>query len=266
MNDSVLTYEGQKFEKGSAAKVADPLTVEQALQIQINGKNFTVVMQTPGDEINLAQGLLFAEDVIDKNAKVNFKTACNEAGFIDTVDATIAENELREGYKSTRSLLSVSSCGICGKVHLEDIEHSGDSLSGKDTFSTEQVFDMQRQMVENQKIFQETGGCHGVAAFDKEGKLLSLKEDVGRHNALDKVVGQLIQDKQLDQAKAISFSGRISYEIVSKCFRARIPFIIAVSAPTSLAVDFAKEFGMTILGFTRDKKTTCYANPWRVTS
>jgi len=264
LSGPVLKYEGQTFEKGSVAKVTDPLTVEQALQISVNGKPFTVVMQTPGDEKELAYGLLFAEDVIDKKAAPDFEIVTNKYGFVDEVRVTVLAGQLRDGYKSVRSLLSVSSCGICGKQSLEDVAVSGAALKESEWFSTELLFKMQQKMFDNQTVFSQTGGCHGVAAFSTSGEMLTLREDIGRHNALDKVVGKLLFDKRLNEAKVISFSGRISYEIVSKAFRAGIPIVMAVSAPSSLAVDFAKEFGLTILGFTRNGKTTCYSHTNRL--
>jgi len=266
MNSS-LKYDGKKFEKGSVIEVTDPLTVEQALEIDINEKPFTVVMQTPGDEIDLTRGLLYAEDVIRKNTPVEYTVTKNKFDQITHVNATIQEKNLSKGYLSSRSLLSVSSCVICGKQSLEDFpKNSGTLKADFSPLSSEFLFQLQEKMVKNQTLFSLTGGCHGVAAFDLKGNLLSLKEDIGRHNALDKVVGELIGMNTISSAQLITFSGRISYEIVSKCFRAKIPIIIAVSSPSSLAIDFAKEYGMTILGFSRKNKTTCYSNPWRIKS
>ncbi len=262
-----LEYEGKKFKKGSITTVVDPLTVEQALEIDINGKAFTVVMQTPGDEVDLARGLLYAEDVLKKNTSVTFTTTQNKLNQITHVNATVAANELGKGYLSARSLLSVSSCGICGKQSLDDLIQGGETLTADYApLSVNALFEMQTTMVRHQTLFSLTGGCHGVAAFNKKGKLLVLKEDIGRHNALDKVVGMLLSQENLTEAAVITFSGRISYEIVSKCFRAKIPVIMAVSAPSSLAVDFAKEYGITLLSFSRNGKTTCYANPWRISA
>lgn len=267
----VLKYDGIKLEKGSATKVVDPLTVEQALEIQINGKAFTVVMQTPGDEEELATGLLFAEDVIGKNTEIQLETTVNENGEIDRINALIPEDQIGDGYLSSRSLLSVSSCGICGKQSLEDLPRPKSSDKEIQTsktdgqYTVDELLEMQTKMVEAQTNFKMTGGCHGVAAFNQEGELQSIREDIGRHNAMDKVVGDLIRQNKLGKAKVIMFSGRVSYEIVSKAFRARIPLIMAVSAPSTLAIDFAKEYGITLLGFARNGKLTCYAYCDRLT-
>jgi FdhD protein len=262
--DGTAEYEGIKFENGSFTKVNDPLTIEHPLEISINGKPFTVVMQTPGDEEDLTRGLLFAEDVIQAQTVFKFTAEKNEQNLIDKINVEIPPDQLGDGYLSARSLLSVSSCGICGKQSLEDLQvQKGESLENpknKNTYSLETLFEMQQKMFQAQNLFQLTGGCHGVAAFSIEGELLSLKEDIGRHNAMDKVIGNLLRSNQAKKAKIIMFSGRISYEIVSKAFRAKIPLIMAVSAPSTLAIDFAKEYGITLLSFSRNGKSTCYAN------
>lgn len=260
-----LDYEGLKFDKGSVAKVADPLAVEQALQININGKPFTVVMQTPGAEKEITFGLLYSEDVLKADSIFTLVEKKNERGIIEEMNVVIDEKKLGKGYLSMRSLLSVSSCGICGKQELNDLNPDEPSL--KDSLAKiklSNILAMHKKMFDAQKLFIDTGGCHGAAAFDVAGNLLALHEDIGRHNALDKVVGELLFAKKLGDAKVITFSGRISYEIVSKSFRAKIPVIVAVSAASSLAVDFAKEFGLTILSFTRTNKATCYSIPERI--
>ena len=262
---SVLKYEGQKFEKGSVTKVTGPLTVEQALEISINGKPFTVVMQTPGDELELTIGLLYAEDVLKKDAQPQLIEKRNKSGQLDQMDVQIDSAELGEGFLSSRSLLSVSSCGICGKLSLDDLEVSGDQLQSKERFSVRDIQHFQEEMHKQQLKFIETGGSHAAAAFDINKNLLAIREDIGRHNAVDKVIGDLILNGNHGKAKALAVSGRVSYEIVSKAFRAKIPILAAVSAPSSLAIDFAKEYGMTLLGYCRKDKVTCYSNPWRIT-
>jgi FdhD protein len=262
--EGIVGYEAYKFKKGSVTKVTDPLTVESPLQININASPFSVVMQTPGAEKELVTGLLFAEDVIKNFQKVAWEFTKNENGLIDIVDISTAAENLAGGYKSARSLLSVSSCGICGKREIEELMPIAAKLNNQLSISFNDIFKLQQSLKLNQKIFKETGGLHGVALFDKELNLLIVSEDIGRHNALDKCVGSLILAQKNSEAKFMAFSGRISYEIVSKAFRAKIAFITAVSAPSSLAVDFAKEFGLTIVGFTRDNKATCYSNPSRI--
>lgn len=262
--DNVFEYEAYKFNQGSVAKVTDPLTVESPLQININDKPFTVVMQTPGDEIDLCIGLLFAENVISDFDKIDINTKRNEQNTIDLLNIETPASNLADGFLSSRSLLSVSSCGICGKRELSDLKPSKNKVKNELSVSFKSLFKMQEEMRQNQAAFNTTGGCHGVALFDSKHNLLVVREDIGRHNALDKSIGALIRQGIISNASILIFSGRISYEIVSKAFRAKIPLISAVSSPSSLAIDFAKEYGMTLVGFTRKDKATCYSNPNRI--
>ena len=262
----IQEYEGYKFNKGSVAKVTDPLSVESPLQITINGESFTVVMQTPGNEKELAMGLLYAENVLKNFEGVKWEEELDDYGRINNLLITVDPDELEDGYLSSRSLLSVSSCGICGKKELGDLLPKEEALKQSVSISLESLQQMFNQMKDNQKAFNITGGCHGIAAFDVNGNLLCLREDIGRHNALDKVVGTLISKNELNKARILTFSGRTSYEMVSKAFRAKIPIIAAVSAPSSLAIDFAKEYGMTLIGFARKDKATCYSGIERIVS
>jgi FdhD protein len=257
-------YEGYKFEKGSVTKVTDPLTVESPLQITINDEPFTVVMQTPGAEKELATGLLYAEDVISDFTKVSWEVVKDDYGRIENLKLTIDPIHLGDGFMSSRSLLSVSSCGICGKKELGDLIPKEVALKTKYSIKASDLHKMFSTMRDKQELFEITGGCHGIAAFDINNELICIREDIGRHNALDKVIGNLLQNGSLVDAKIVTFSGRTSYEMVSKAFRAKIPIIASVSAPSSLAIDFAKEFGLTLIGFSRGDKFTCYSGTERI--
>jgi FdhD protein len=258
-------YEGKKFEIQASNKIVDALTIEEALQININDAPFTVSMRTPGEDANLVRGLLHSEGVIND---VNFFPDIvlkkeNEEGIVTIVNVTIPETKLGEGYSNSRSLLSVSSCGICGKTELGDLAFIGKHIDENQKIDINLIHQMFEKMKTKQHDFKQSGGTHAAAAFSIEGELLCSMEDIGRHNAVDKVVGKLILSEQLKTAKVITVSGRISYEIVIKCFKAQIPFLAAVSAPSSLAVDYAKELGITLFAFCRDKRATCYSNPQR---
>ncbi|MEX1003603.1 MAG: formate dehydrogenase accessory sulfurtransferase FdhD [Crocinitomicaceae bacterium] len=257
-------YEGFKWVKGVTQNVSDHITLEAPLQITINEDPFTVVMQTPGHEKELATGLLYAEDVIRDFSKVKWQFRQNEKGITEEILISTDPDNVADGYKNSRSLLSVSSCGICGKREIEDLLPKADKIKSEEQFHCEDILQLFRQMEKEQTLFQLTGGCHGIAAFDAALNLLSLHEDIGRHNALDKVVGSLLLSEKLREAKIITVSGRTSYEMVSKSFRAKIPIIAGVSAPSSLAIDFAKEYNMTLLAFARHDKITCYSGPHRV--
>lgn len=258
-------YEGKKFNNKNIDKIVDALTVEEALQININNNPFTVSMRTPGNDIALVRGLLHAEGVINNIRfipEISLKKE-NEKGIVTIVNVDIPEKELGEGYSNSRSLLSVSSCGICGKTELGDLAFIGKTIDDKDKIDIGRIHNLFNKMNNFQYDFRESGGTHAAAAFTLKGELLCAMEDIGRHNAVDKIVGKLINDEDLSEAKIMTVSGRVSYEIVIKCFKARIPFLAAVSAPSSLAVDYAKELGITLFAFCRDQRATCYSNPQR---
>jgi len=258
-------YEGKRFEMEAATKIVDALTVEEALQININDTAFTVSMRTPGEDASLVRGLLHSEGIINDlnfNPDIVLKKE-NEDGIVTIVNVSIPEDKLGEGYSNSRSLLSVSSCGICGKTELGDLAFIGKTIDDTEKIDIGLLHHLFEKMSVFQHDFKQSGGTHAAAAFSIEGELLCAMEDIGRHNAVDKVVGKLIATGQLKEAKVITVSGRISYEIVIKCFKAKIPFLAAVSAPSSLAVDYAKELGITLFAFCRGERATCYSNPQR---
>ncbi len=256
-----LEYEAIKTNSLSNAKIQDDLVVEAALQININDQPYTVVMRTPNDDEALIRGLLFAEDIYKGITDLVLETIEEHENGFSVMNATIPLEVLGQGYLNKRTLLSVSSCGICGKQQLKDISISGKRIATPSMLKLDAIRQMYQQMKAQQSLFLTTGGSHATAAFDSNKNILSLKEDIGRHNALDKVVGDLLNQHKLDQIACILVSGRVSYEIVSKAFFAKIPIIVAVSACSSLAVDYAKEFGICLIGFSRDDKATIYANP-----
>ncbi len=258
-------YEGKKFDAQEVDKIVDALTVEEALQININGEPFTVSMRTPGNDVYLVRGLLHAEGVInttDFNPEISIKKE-NENGVVTIVNVEIPKQYLGDGYNTSRSLLSVSSCGICGKTELADLAFLGKTIDDDQKINIDLIHQLFKKMTTYQHDFKQSGGTHAAAAFSLDGELICSLEDIGRHNAVDKVVGFLIKHNKLNHAKIITVSGRISYEIVVKCFKASVPFLAAVSAPSSLAVDYAKELGITLFAFCREDRATCYANAHR---
>jgi FdhD protein len=254
-------YQGLKVIGDRQSAVRDELVVEAPLQININGESYTVVMRTPGNDIDLIRGLLYAEDIYKQKAAPTFSIIEKQDGIPKVIDVSISKNELGKGYLNKRTLLSVSSCGICGKQELEDINPEGKSLDEKASFSPDILFAMLDQFHVYQKIFKDTGGSHAAGVFDQSFQFLTLREDIGRHNAVDKCVGHLLEESRLKAGTFLVVSGRVSYEIVSKAFIAKIPVIIAVSACSSMAVDYAKELGICLIGFTRGDNMTIYSNP-----
>lgn len=258
-------YQGNKYDNSSMDKTSDALTIEEPLQININDQPFTISMRTPGDDMSLVRGLLHSEDLLNDihyTPELIIKKE-NNNGIVTIINLNIQEDKLGNGYTNSRSLLSVSSCGICGKTELNDLAFMGKTIDDKDKIDIALIHELFNKMNNLQYNFRKSGGTHAAAAFNLKGDLLCAMEDIGRHNAVDKIVGKLINDKKLKDAKIMTVSGRISYEIVIKCFKARIPFLAAVSAPTSLAVDYAKELGITLFAFCRDQRATCYSHPQR---
>jgi FdhD protein len=263
---AVSPYKATKYNNGKPTSVEDFLTVEQSLRISINGNAFTVTMQTPGNENALVRGLLFTE-----NAYINVNTdpeiiieEKSDAGFVSAVNVLAPQDQIEKGAETVRNIMSVSSCGLCGKADLGEV--SDQTLSCLETYAPADIKMMFSIMNSVQDTFIKSGGSHACAAFDIEGNLLTSHEDIGRHNAVDKVIGDLILKKQLSQARCLTVSGRISYEIVNKCFAAGIPFLAAVSAPSTMSVDFAKEKGITLMGFCREEKFTVYSHEERITA
>ncbi len=260
---AIAHYEGKKYQQTTEQTVNDALTVEEALQIVINNRPFTVTMRTPGNDDALVRGLLYSEDVYRQAAPLAIDFRQKNA-ITRIAQVQLTKQQLGTGIQSTRSLLSVSSCGICGRQELDASSTFKDELMRQDTLAATQLYEAFETMSRQQDDFLRSGGSHAAAAVNAQGELLVLMEDIGRHNAVDKVIGALLQQQRLPEAVAILVSGRISYEIVSKVFCAQIPILAAVSAPSSLAVEYAKQFGLTLLGFCRGQKATCYANAWRM--
>lgn len=255
------SYQALKITPEIKSKFDDILVVEAPLQININNEPYTVVMRTPSDDVELIRGLLFAEDIYKKNNLFKYSIIDKKTDGSSIINITINDNDLGKGYLNKRTLLSLSSCGICGKKELNDIKQKGDKINDDFKIQTDDVLEMMQKMSAAQEHFKKSGGSHAAALFNTNKTLLSIKEDIGRHNAVDKVIGDLLQKNTLKQCKFLVVSGRVSYEIISKAFIAKIPFVVAVSACSSLAVDFAKEFGICLIGFTRNSNMTIYANP-----
>lgn len=262
---TISTHRSVKVKDGVVKEMPDVLTVEQALSISVNGVSYTVTMQTPGNEKELARGILFSEDVYshrleDPVIQIKSKAA---NGYIASIDVIVSAFQLGKGADVIRNIMSVSSCGICGKSELEMTEVDtvlpvNEKVPGS---VVKQMFDC---MNSGQDTFLQSGGSHASAAFTANGELLCMHEDIGRHNAVDKVIGDLLFKRQLDKAKCLIVSGRVSYEIVNKCYIAGIPLLAAVSAPSSLAVEMSEKMGITLLGFCRENKYTIYSCASRI--
>ena len=259
-------YRATKFENHQQVEVHDALAEERALQIHINGKPFTITMRTPGSDPELVTGLLFTEDVYIADKALDIRKIFVEDGEnYDAVNVVVHPNELNDQFFQRRSLLSVSSCGICGKKEIEDLQWTTSPLKSSLSIPIQQVSSWFDEMQSAQKIFKHTGGSHAASAFSQNGEMLAIQEDIGRHNAVDKVIGELRINRQMAEASVLLVSGRISYELVNKAHKAQIPVLAAVSAPSSFAVDYANSKGITLLGFCRGSSATCYTWKDRIT-
>ncbi|MEO6096616.1 MAG: formate dehydrogenase accessory sulfurtransferase FdhD [Fibrobacteria bacterium] len=262
------TVSALRIHAGEGSSVEDLLVAEGALQIRVNGAAYSVTMRTPGDDVMLAVGLLFTEGTIRTRQEILAWEEIPAAveGEADTVDLAVADAALAGGKLSERRLLSNASCGVCGKVSADDLQ--APSRLAPEALLTRLDLgllpSLEGRMRSAQALFSRTGGCHAAALFDLHGNLLVLKEDVGRHNAVDKAVGHLLLLGLPGKPALLFISGRVSYEIVTKASKAGIPFLLAVSAPSSLAVKLCREAGVTLLAFVRGGKATVYTNPERV--
>lgn len=255
----------------------DTLAVEEPLEIRIgcyeNGKQIhkaiSITMRTPGNDFELAAGFLFTEGILNSKDQISSIKHCGKfPNNQNTVRIDLAENTEINLEKLSRNFYTTSSCGVCGKSSLEALNIAGaKKIKQKDLpkISAEIIHELPKKLLENQTVFGETGGLHAAALFDLSGELIDLKEDVGRHNAVDKLIGKEFLENDLPLADKILFlSGRASFELVQKAVMAQIPIICAVGAPSSLAVEAAREFNITLLGFVRDGRFNIYTGEKRV--
>ncbi len=252
-------YEAIKVTSDNEKQIIDTIVVEAPLQININNNPYTVVMRTPGDDEYLIRGLLYAEDIYKGEQNFDVELIENTKNNFTIVNVNITKELLGKGYMNKRTLLSVSSCGICGKQTLDSLKVDGIKLNNSTEINSDEISKMFEVMKEKQSSFKLTGASHAAAIFDLNHKLLSIKEDIGRHNAVDKVIGDLLNLKRLNESQFLLVSGRVSYEVVTKAFIGKIKTIIAVSGCSSLAIDFAKEFGIQLIGFSRNNTSTLYS-------
>ncbi len=249
---------------------SDVLATEEPLEIRVaaQGREQTVAitMRTPGNDFELAAGFLYGEGVAAGKADVESIRYCQAPDLQQFNVVTVDLPVLPELGGLDRHFYTTSACGVCGKASLDQIaEISGPELSAGPILDRETLLCLPDRLREAQKIFSKTGGLHAAASFDAHGELMTLREDVGRHNAMDKLVGHsLLEDRLPFTDLVVLVSGRASYELLQKARRAGVSFFCAVSAPSSLAVDVAERFGMTLVGFLRDESFNVYAGDERL--
>jgi FdhD protein len=257
----------------------ETLVVEEPLEIRVNGAAVTVTMRTPGSDIELAQGFLLTEGVISDREDVLTIRYCGGRGpdgpdvhdganTYNVLDVTLAPGVKLPDVDITRNFYTTSSCGVCGKASLDAVRVMGRFSPGEDpaTVAAATLRAMPGQLRTAQKVFARTGGLHAAALFDADGTMLVVREDIGRHNAVDKVIGWSLEHGRIPLTSSVLLvSGRASFELTQKAVLAGIPVLAAVSAPSSLAASLAEESGLTLVAFLRGDSMNVYTRADRIT-
>jgi FdhD protein len=263
------------FDAGTRIEREDRVAGEEPLEIRVRAggatKTIAITMRTPGNDFELAAGFLFGEGVIASISDVREMSYCLDGSVDDDqqyniVNVDLARPELPDLVALERHFTTTSACGVCGRATLEALRDRGvPSVTSSLTITPAIVTGLPEALRERQRVFETTGGLHAAARFDASGKLQAVREDVGRHNAFDKLVGHALIAGKLPLAQSlVMVSGRTSYELVQKTITAGAPILCAVSAPSSLAVALARDFGVTLVGFLRGERFNVYANPERI--
>ena len=257
-------------EQGVASRADDDIAVEEPLEIRVAGDALVLTMRTPGNDPDLAIGFLFAEGIIASIADVGTVAHCGrpgEEGYGNAIDVAPGPGVSLDPERlstTRRGTLTTAACGVCGRRSIDDLLARTGPVPAGSRVPLEVVAGSTAQLLRVQPAFERTGGLHAAAALDSGGEILAGAEDVGRHNAVDKVIGALLRTGALARARVLAVSGRVSFEIVQKAAVARIPIVAGVSAPTSLAVDLADRLGITLAGFVRDGALNLYAHRHRI--
>ncbi|MFG2497681.1 formate dehydrogenase accessory sulfurtransferase FdhD [Streptomyces sp. NPDC048441] len=267
-----------RIRDGAVTERPDTLVAEEPLEIRLNGKPLAITMRTPGDDFALAAGFLVSEGVLGSADELQSIVYCAGAtadgvNTYNVVDVKTAPGLVLPDITLERNVYTTSSCGLCGKASLDAVRTTArwaiDDTDGGDAppvrLGTELLAGLPDRLRAAQRVFDRTGGLHAAALFSEDGELLDVREDVGRHNAVDKLVGRALQDSRLPLSRAVLLvSGRASFELAQKAVMAGIPVLAAVSAPSSLAVDLAAETGLTLVGFLRGASMNVYAGEHRI--
>ena len=261
----ILRWRGE-----TAEAVTDAAAVESPLEIRLHGESLAVTMRTPGEDFALAAGFLFAENILPSAWDIaGMEHADTPAAPESILNVTLkAGGRGNDALRLNRHFLTSSSCGVCGKSSLSTLACAVPPLPAMThKIPVRVLYSLNETMRRGQETFAKTGGLHAAGLFDLEGNLLALKEDVGRHNAVDKVIGAELLAGNLPLTKRLLMvSGRVSYELVQKAAMARMPVLCAVSAPSSLAIEMARSLNITLIGFLRGETMNVYAAPFRIVS
>lgn len=273
METSLYQLTVKKVNRTGIAEMMDSLAVEEPLEIQISffdglkdvSKTISVTMRTPGHDEDLAIGFLFTEGIIQKKEQI--KNISNAIDSTNKVEVALIKDFIPNLLSTERNFYTSSSCGVCGKTSIKAVRTVSAFPSSKDCLEiyASIFFALQNELEKQQAIFTKTGGLHASALFYFDGSFIFLREDVGRHNALDKVVGAALQKDMLPLNNAILLlSGRASFELIQKATMAGIKIVAAIGAPSSLAVQLAVDSGITLIGFLKNEKFNIYSGGQRI--
>jgi len=263
-----------KYNGGDPSRVNDDLAVEEPLEIRVRGRSVAVTMRTPGpvgvrdaQDAELATGFLLSEGLIRSADDIARIDPCARSGAGNIVNVFLVPGIDVEMDRLTRHVFASSSCGICGKATIESLHQHFEPVDSDVRISTNTLTFLSGKLRGAQVCFEKTGGLHAAALFDSAGTMIAVREDVGRHNAVDKLLGYALMQRMtpLDR-HVLLVSGRASFEIVQKALAGGVPIVAAVSAPSSLAVELAGESGMTLVGFLRDGRMNVYCGEQRITA
>lgn len=272
---SITEVSVSKISDGRETVLADSLAVEEPLEIRLGlsdtekHKAISITMRTPGDDHELAVGFLFTEGILKDPVQIKAVRHCGRPDKDKNIQNTLVV-ELNSAIdldlnRLERNFYTTSSCGVCGKSSIEALHTGAKQIASDLKISRNLIHELPQRLRDSQDVFEQTGGLHASALFDAHGNLDIVREDVGRHNALDKVIGAKFMVGELPlNHRILLVSGRASFELVQKALMAGIPIMAAVGAPSSLAVELAKEFGMTLVGFVRDDRFNIYCGEERI--
>jgi FdhD protein len=249
----------------------DEVAIEEPMEVRVNGAPFAVIMRTPGADRELAAGFLLAEDVIRSGDELLTIEACEDTtdeGRGNTLNVTVggsAIDRLSTRLGERRQVMMTAACGLCGRRTIETLQTRVACVNGSWSIAAATVCALPGRLRDAQQVFATTGGLHAAGLFERDGTLRHIAEDVGRHNAVDKIIGRRLLEDALPLANSLLvLSGRTSFELVQKALLAGIPFVAAVSAPSSLAIELANASGITLCGFVRGDRFNVYANDQRI--
>jgi len=267
-NSAVRSIDIIRVGGAAAGSASDVSAAEEPLEIRLDGTPFVVTMRTPGADADLAAGFLLSENIVHDASELASIRPCEmNANIVSVSLAGGAAARAAEAMTGRRHVTSTSACGVCGRRSIDDLMRHVRTVESRVSVTEAAIASLPSALRSAQQAFDQTGGLHAAGLFDADGTLLRVAEDVGRHNAVDKVIGAELRAGRTPLADRILFvSGRTSFEIVQKAIIAGIPLVAAVSAPSSLAIDLARAFGVTLAGFVRGDGFNIYAHPERIES